>query len=284
MQYEDWTQSGQYAALADRYGLQGQQSMQDMLGQVASRTGGLASSYAATAAQQQYNDYMSRLEEVARQMYAGERSDAIQNAQLAGQYSDRDYGRYLDELSQYNRDRSFGFDVLSQALSQSNYQQEWQNKLEQQERQWQQAQYEDSLRWRADAQNRIKEYFEKYHGTLEELYSQFPDLIAMSGYNNAELAAMERTAKNALAADTAQPEVQPVVQQQNETPVPQTEEPNQSPGYSGIVRAISEIEDKTLGDEAKINQIVWTIQNAQSSGTISEAEARALLRQYGLEG
>ena len=68
MNYEDWTKGSQYQSLADRYGNNGRMSMQDVLGQVAARTGGLASSYATTAAQQQYNQYMAQLEEVARQM------------------------------------------------------------------------------------------------------------------------------------------------------------------------------------------------------------------------
>ena len=130
MNYDDWTKSDQYASLAERYGHNGKLSMQDLLGQIASRTGGMASSYATTAAQQQYNEYMAQLEEAARAAFAGERNDAIQNAQLAYDFADSDYQRYLDQLSQANNDRSFAFDVLSQALSQSNYANEWQRTLD----------------------------------------------------------------------------------------------------------------------------------------------------------
>ena len=38
MNYTDWTQGEQYQALADRYGKQGKMSMQDVLGQISSRT------------------------------------------------------------------------------------------------------------------------------------------------------------------------------------------------------------------------------------------------------
>lgn len=132
MNYDDWTNSDQYRALANRYGHQGQLTMQDVLGQVASRTGGLASSWAQTAAQQQYNEYMARLEEAARSAYNTERGNAIENAQLAYDFADNDYGRYLDQLAQSNNDRSFAFDVLSRALEQSNYNNEWANTLERQ--------------------------------------------------------------------------------------------------------------------------------------------------------
>ena len=144
MNFDDWTQSDQYAALANRYGRTGKLMMQDLLGQISSRTGGLASSYAATAAQQQYNEYMARLEEEARAAYANERNAAIQNAQMAYDFADSDYQRYLDELAQYNTDRNYAFDVLSRALEQSNYAREWANAREEQAYQRQRDSLADS--------------------------------------------------------------------------------------------------------------------------------------------
>lgn len=102
MNYEDWTKGSQYQALANRYGASGRMSMQDVLGQVSSRTGGLASSYATTAAQQQYNQYMAQLEEVARQLYSQERGDLMDNASLYRNLANDEYDRYRDSLSDYN--------------------------------------------------------------------------------------------------------------------------------------------------------------------------------------
>ena len=102
MNYDDWTKGSQYKALADRYSASGRMSMQDVLGQVASRTGGLASSYATTAAQQQYNQYMAQLEEVARQLYSQERGDLMDSASLYRNLANDEYDRYRDSLSDYN--------------------------------------------------------------------------------------------------------------------------------------------------------------------------------------
>lgn len=102
MNYDDWTKGSQYQALADRYSDSGRMSMQDVLGQVASRTGGLASSYATTAAQQQYNQYMAQLEEVARQLYSQERGDLMDMASLYRNLANDEYDRYRDSLSDYN--------------------------------------------------------------------------------------------------------------------------------------------------------------------------------------
>jgi hypothetical protein len=106
MNYDDWTKGSQYQALADRYGNTGRMSMQDVLGQVASRTGGLASSYATTAAQQQYNQYMAQLEEVARQMYSQDRSDLLDNANLYRNLANDEYDRYRDSLADYNAQKA----------------------------------------------------------------------------------------------------------------------------------------------------------------------------------
>lgn len=102
MNYDDWTKGSQYQALAERYGNNGKMSMQDVLGQIASRTGGLASSYATTAAQQQYNQYMAQLEEVARQMYSQDRSELMDNANLYRNLANDEYDRYRDSVADYN--------------------------------------------------------------------------------------------------------------------------------------------------------------------------------------
>lgn len=119
MNYADWTQGDQYQALADRYGQQGRMSMQDVMGQISSRTGGLASSYAGTVAQQQYNNYMTKLEEAAREMYSSERQDLAQNASLASSLAQQDYGRYQDRLAQFNADRALDYNAW----------QDWQNRV-----------------------------------------------------------------------------------------------------------------------------------------------------------
>lgn len=102
MDYAGWTNGDQYKSLQNRYSASGRMGMQDVMGQVAARTGGLASSYATSAAQQQYNYYMSQLEDVARQMYAQERDDILKNANLYRNLAIDEYGRYRDEMSDYN--------------------------------------------------------------------------------------------------------------------------------------------------------------------------------------
>lgn len=125
MNYEDWTKGDQYKALAERYGNEGRMSMQDVIGQISSRTGGLASSYATTAAQQKYNQFMSELEAAAMEMYGVERSDLLDKANMYRQLGQDDYDKYLDELGQWNTDRNFQYGVYRDNISDQRYDTEW---------------------------------------------------------------------------------------------------------------------------------------------------------------
>ena len=97
-----------YQAYAAQYQRDGRRAMEDTLAQVAARTGGLASSYAGAAAQQQYDRYMTdlnnvipQLEQIAYGRYRNARSDL-----------DSDYKTQLAlEEVLYNRDRDLRSDM-----------------------------------------------------------------------------------------------------------------------------------------------------------------------------
>ena len=107
-----------YQQYADSYTRQGKQAMEDTLAQVSARTGGLASSYAGTAAQQTYNGYMSaladkvpELRQLAYEMYMDEGDTMRQNLQMLQGLEQTDYNRYLDALGQWNDNRQFDYNA-----------------------------------------------------------------------------------------------------------------------------------------------------------------------------
>lgn len=77
MDYSKFTEGEDYASLAKRYSTQGKKAMDDTIGKVAARTGGLASSYATAAGNQAYSGYMEKLEDAARAMYDDQRQEKI---------------------------------------------------------------------------------------------------------------------------------------------------------------------------------------------------------------
>lgn len=129
----DWKQGDQYAALRDQYAANGEMGMADLLGQVSSRTGGLASSYAASVANQEYNDWMSKLEQAAREMYQQDRNDKLNSLGMLSDAYDREYGEYGDKLNQWNTDRNFAYQQAQDALANQWKQKEWDYNMSQDE-------------------------------------------------------------------------------------------------------------------------------------------------------
>lgn len=95
--YDDWTKGADYTSLAKRYSEQGKQAMDDTIGKVAARTGGLASSYATAAGGQAYADYMTQLEDTARSLYDSQRSEAFDRLSVAQDMYDRQQSKQQND-------------------------------------------------------------------------------------------------------------------------------------------------------------------------------------------
>lgn len=80
-----------YSAYKKQYTREGQRAAQDAMGSAAAATGGIPSSYAATAASQAGDYYAAQLSDKVPELY------------------NQAYNKYLNELSQYNTDRSFKY-------------------------------------------------------------------------------------------------------------------------------------------------------------------------------
>jgi hypothetical protein len=137
MNYDTFKQGSGYAGLKKSYEQQGQKAMQDTLGQLAARTGGLASSYAGSAAQQSYNNYMQTLEDAARAQFNEEYSKAKDNYNMALQEYNNAYGEYRDNVadlwnrydagnSAFESDRSYNYQQDRDTVADQRYNQEWQ--------------------------------------------------------------------------------------------------------------------------------------------------------------
>ncbi len=168
MNYGSFTRGADRKALADRYARAGERAMDDTLGKVSARTGGLASSYAESAAQQRYNDFMAGLEEAAQSLYESRRSEAIKNAELAKGLADRDYDRAT-------ADRDFRRSVYNDLLGYAYKDQASAEK--------------EKTSARDDARDRIYYLLAKAGSPAEDID---PELLKASGLTAAELAAYSR--------------------------------------------------------------------------------------------
>lgn len=121
-----------YQQYKESYTRSGERAMQDTLGQVSARTGGLASSYAGSAAQQTYDNYMGaladkipELKQLAYSMYQDEGNTQRANLEMLEALEQGDYAKYADLLAQYNTDRSFDYGVHRDNIGDERYNNEW---------------------------------------------------------------------------------------------------------------------------------------------------------------
>lgn len=135
-----------YQQYKESYTRSGERAMQDTLGQISARTGGLASSYAGSAAQQTYDNYMSalsdkipELRQLAYSMYQDEGDQQRANLEMLMALEQGDYAKYQGLLSQYNTDRSFDYGVHRDGISDQRYEDETAYNREQDA--WQKANY-----------------------------------------------------------------------------------------------------------------------------------------------
>lgn len=111
-----------YSQYRKQYTREGQRATADALGAAAAASGGIPSSYAATAAGQAGDYYASRmtdkipeLYQLAYNQYMNDHSMKLSDLGAVQGAEQSDYMKYLNELSQYNTDRSFDYGVWSDA-------------------------------------------------------------------------------------------------------------------------------------------------------------------------
>lgn len=109
-----------YRQYREQYTRLGERAMEDTLGQMAARTGGLASSYAGSAAQQSYNQYMAalgdkipELQRLAYEKYRAEGEDMRSDLAMLLNMEQMDRSAFESDRGQYNTDKSFKYGVWS---------------------------------------------------------------------------------------------------------------------------------------------------------------------------
>lgn len=102
-----------YNQYKDQYMQQGQRAMRDTMGQAAAMTGGYGNSYAQTAGQQAYQDYLTQLNNIVPELYqqaynrySQEGADLQNKLGMTQSLEDSAYGQYRDTVSDWNNLRN----------------------------------------------------------------------------------------------------------------------------------------------------------------------------------
>lgn len=119
-----------YQQYLEQYLREGERSMQDTLGAVSARTGGLASSWAQTAAQEANDYYASQaadkipeLYQLAYDMYLKDLDGKVQDLGLLQNMSNSQYDRYRDTMSDWQNDRAFAYNKYRDQVGDSQWSQ-----------------------------------------------------------------------------------------------------------------------------------------------------------------
>lgn len=183
----DYKNDPLYANYRKQYQREGQRATQDALAEAAAASGGIPSSYAASAAAQAQNYYAAQiadkipeLEQLAYQKYLDDAS--LQQSKISALQGQEqlDYAKYIDALGQYNTDRNFDYGVYSDRYNQLA------NNLGLAANQ-QSTQYSMETAAQGDALDRVQNFL-KAGGKLADLDAT---LIARSGLTPAELKTYE---------------------------------------------------------------------------------------------
>ena len=110
----DFNGDALYQQYKDKYIQQGKMAMADTMGQAAAMTGGYGNSYAATVGNQAYqqslqqlNDVIPELYQMAYDRYNKEGQDLYNQYAMISDRENADYGRYRDEVSDWEAERDY---------------------------------------------------------------------------------------------------------------------------------------------------------------------------------
>ncbi len=116
----DFNADALYKNYADRYAMQGKQAAQNAAAAASALTGGYGNSYAASAASQaneQYltalNDKIPELQQLALERYNLENQNLMNRFSILGSQDDREYGRYNDARQYLVDDRAYYNDAYN---------------------------------------------------------------------------------------------------------------------------------------------------------------------------
>lgn len=279
-----------------------QKSMQDTMGQVMTRTGGLASSFAQTAGQQSYNatmaqlaDKIPELRQLAYQMYMDEENRLRSDLQMYDSLDSSDASRWQSTvLSPFQSDRSYALDVDNTLYNRD--QDAWERAFKEDDRDYTREQ--DAL----ERQRQEKLDQEAKDKALAEIlasygiYSGYEGLYGMTPEDRAALEAIYREDRDyakkdadldllskQLGIDLTRKQIANYGKSSGggvpSPRSPQTPPSKNNDNYKSILTAIQHISPSTKVDVPAV--FGKRIEEALGAGNLTPYEADALLKMLG---
>lgn len=191
MTYDKFTQGNEYAELLDKYTKAGNRAMEDTVGSIAARTGGMASSYAAAAGTEAFNRYMEGLSEESRALYEQEYAREKERLMLLKDEENQAYQRFLDNIGLQKTERDHNLQVGGQILQKKQYEDEvartadntaWERGITEEELQFKKDDISktDAAKAQQVAQEQALYMLQNGLATYEELLEKEPDMVQLA--------------------------------------------------------------------------------------------------------
>lgn len=130
-----------YKYYKSQYNREGKRAMEDLLGELSMNTGGVASSYAVSAASQALDYYNTKLTDKIPELYddAYKRyADSVtreqKNLEILSDFAESEYDKYIDSLEQYNKESEREYERYLDSLEYDYLDKEMENEKEKEER------------------------------------------------------------------------------------------------------------------------------------------------------
>ncbi len=161
-----------YLQYEKKYTKAGKRAMEDTIGDVSANTGGLASSYATTAGQQAYNNYMGaladkvpELRQLAYEMYQDDYQRDLNTLGILQSLESGDYAKYRDSMGDYYTDRNFNYQLDRDKVLDARYDDQWNYQKATDQRDYLQSEYQFDAN-RTDRNNQFQMSYDMQNKSL----------------------------------------------------------------------------------------------------------------------
>lgn len=153
-----------YQQYAKMYQREGERAMKETMAEAAAGAGGM-NTYAMTAAMQannyynsQLNDKIPELYQLAYDMYLNDKESKVQDLGILQNMDATQYNRYRDTIQDYYNDKNFAYNAYQNAITQGNWQNNFDYNSMLDNRNWNNDQYWANKEWDYNDMWKNKEY------------------------------------------------------------------------------------------------------------------------------
>lgn len=249
----------------EQYTTKGKMAMMDSMGQAAALTGGYGSSYGQQVGQQTYQGYLQEATQaipefygMALDAYTREGDAMAQQYGMLGDLKADEYSRYMDAVNQYWQDVNY-----QQGLADQAYDRGYNEYLQSQQMGYAREQ---------DAYQKQQDAYDKLSSLIAAGYSPTAEDLAASGMTKAQADALARYYAGLNAGSGGGGSGG----SSGGSKKKKTDKSSDKKTYDDYSREAAEA---SLNGNA--NGVISALEKGVSSGTMTEAQAESLLKQYG---